>query len=967
MVTALYRRYRPETFAEMIGQSQVTEPLMTALRTNRVNHAYLFSGPRGCGKTTSARILARCLNCAEGPTDTPCGKCQSCIELGRGGQGSLDVVEIDAASHNGVDDARDIRERAIFAPARDRYKIFILDEAHMVTPQGFNALLKIVEEPPEHVKFIFATTEPDKVIGTIRSRTHHYPFRLVPPAQMLDYVQQLCESEGMAVAPGVLPLVVRAGGGSPRDTLSLLDQLIAGSEGSTIQYERAVALLGYTHAALLDEVVDAIGAMDAASAFAAVDRVIQTGQDPRRFVEDLLERLRDLIIVAATSPDAAAAVLRGTPQEELDRMSVQASVFGAAELSRCADIVNAALTEMTGATSPRLHLELMIARMLVPASDATERGALARVERLERRVGVQGTTEAVARDAREQQPPARPTQPAASSAAAATSAWAADSASTSTTKSAPAGVTEPAATSIKGPAPTSTKGPAPASSTSSAPVGTAASAPASSASATTAGSAGTSAAPPQASSDPAVAQAAAFAAAAAAKKGVTPGASGADAPATPGQDASAWATPGVTADGPAVSVGPVTTQQVRDAWPEILESVAEASRNAWAVVYTATVRALDGDVLSLTFPSANDVESFRGTPGAKDAASEVLRQSIVDLLGIRVKFVAKPAGSEGGPGGGNAGTGPEGPESSAPDVAPVADAPGAKPASAPAPAAQDVAPPQRRERVSTVGSGGARGSAQSRVTSGTPAALSGASQSSSAVSWSTVPIPGSSATAVLERPSDESDQTEPDGPVTEPQVADRPRDNQPTAGPAPTQFTDAEAPDDDEPPFPDEYPGEPSLASLAGSAAPSFAASPSATQRTSTQSRPTASPAPQPAPPTVQGSAGGDLSRASSPSAGSSGASSSGTGSSGANPSGANPAGANPIGANPTGANPNRRDAASDRSARATASVGFREPARYGEAVVRELLGAKFIEEQEITSTRSPGASAGAGGSGWSR
>jgi len=388
VVTALYRRYRPETFAELIGQSQVTDPLRTALRTDRVNHAYLFSGPRGCGKTTSARILARCLNCAEGPTDTPCGVCPSCVELSRGGGGSMDVVEIDAASHNGVDDARDIRDRAVYAPARDRYKIFILDEAHMVTPQGFNALLKIVEEPPEHVKFIFATTEPEKVIGTIRSRTHHYPFRLVPPAQMLEYTQSLCELESVTVEGGVLALVVRAGGGSVRDTLSILDQLIAGSEGSTVQYERAVALLGYTSSTVLSEVVDAIGSHDAALAFTAVDKVIQTGQDPRRFVEDLLERLRDLIVVSATS-DGAAAVLRGVQQDELDRMAVQAAQFGAAELSRAADVVNAGLTEMTGATSPRLHLELMVARVLIPASDETERGALARVERLERRIGVE--------------------------------------------------------------------------------------------------------------------------------------------------------------------------------------------------------------------------------------------------------------------------------------------------------------------------------------------------------------------------------------------------------------------------------------------------------------------------------------------------------------------------------------------------------------------------------------------------
>ena len=370
MVTALYRRYRPESFAELIGQSQVTAPLMTALRTDRVNHAYLFSGPRGCGKTTSARILARCLNCAEGPTDTPCGKCPSCIELARDGSGSLDVVEIDAASHNGVDDARDLRERAIFAPARDRFKIFILDEAHMVTPQGFNALLKIVEEPPAHVKLIFATTEPDKVIGTIRSRTHHYPFRLVPPAQMLEYLEQLASSEKVEIAPGVLSLVVRSGGGSVRDSLSLLDQLIAGSEGGKVEYDRAAALLGFTHAALLDEVVDAFAAKNSAQVFASVDKVIQTGQDPRRFVEDLLEHLRDLIVILSVGDDAKS-VLRGIPEAEIEKMKTQAMGFGLAELTHAAETVNTALTDMSGATSPKLHLELMCAKVLVPSSNQT--------------------------------------------------------------------------------------------------------------------------------------------------------------------------------------------------------------------------------------------------------------------------------------------------------------------------------------------------------------------------------------------------------------------------------------------------------------------------------------------------------------------------------------------------------------------------------------------------------------------
>ena len=369
MTTALYRRYRPDTFDQVIGQEHVTEPLKAALRANRVTHAYLFSGPRGCGKTTSARILARCLNCAQGPTDTPCGQCESCRELATGGPGSLDVVEIDAASHGGVDDARDLRERATFAPVRDRYKIFIIDEAHMVTNQGFNALLKLVEEPPEHVKFVFATTEPERVIGTIRSRTHHYPFRLVPPDVLGPYLTGLCAEEHIGVGEGVLTLVMRAGGGSVRDTLSVLDQLMAGAIDGQVTYQTAVALLGYTDSALLDESVDALAGGDGAAAFRVVERMVESGHDPRRFVEDLLQRLRDLLIIAVAG-DGARDVLADTPHDQFERMQRQAQNWGPHGLSRAADLTDEALRAMTGATSPRLQLELLVGRILVPAPAA---------------------------------------------------------------------------------------------------------------------------------------------------------------------------------------------------------------------------------------------------------------------------------------------------------------------------------------------------------------------------------------------------------------------------------------------------------------------------------------------------------------------------------------------------------------------------------------------------------------------
>nr|WP_276545770.1 DNA polymerase III subunit gamma and tau [Brachybacterium muris] len=370
----MYRRYRPESFAEVIGQDHVTTPLRRALNAGRIGHAYLFSGPRGCGKTTSARILARCLNCAQGPTDTPCGECDSCRDLARDGAGSLDVVEIDAASHGGVDDARELRERASFAPVRDRFKVFIIDEAHMVTSAGFNALLKLVEEPPEHVKFVFATTEPDKVIGTIRSRTHHYPFRLIPPQVLSPYLREVCDAEQVPVGDGVLPLVVRAGGGSARDSMSVLDQLMAGAGDDGLDFPTAIALLGFTDTALLDRAVEAISQRDAGTLYGVVEEVISTGHEPRRFVEDLLERIRDLIVLAAV-PDRGGDLLPHIPADDLERMHAQASTFQPVDLSTAGELVHETLSTMSGATSPRVHLELLAARLVL--RDQTGAGAVA--------------------------------------------------------------------------------------------------------------------------------------------------------------------------------------------------------------------------------------------------------------------------------------------------------------------------------------------------------------------------------------------------------------------------------------------------------------------------------------------------------------------------------------------------------------------------------------------------------------
>ncbi|MFE6227573.1 DNA polymerase III subunit gamma and tau [Streptomyces sp. NPDC057854] len=642
---ALYRRYRPESFAEVIGQEHVTDPLQQALRNNRVNHAYLFSGPRGCGKTTSARILARCLNCEQGPTPTPCGECQSCRDLARNGPGSIDVIEIDAASHGGVDDARDLREKAFFGPASSRYKIYIIDEAHMVTSAGFNALLKVVEEPPEHLKFIFATTEPEKVIGTIRSRTHHYPFRLVPPGTLREYLGEVCGREGIPVEDGVLPLVVRAGAGSVRDSMSVMDQLLAGAGEEGVTYAMATSLLGYTDGSLLDSVVDAFASGDGAAAFEVVDRVIEGGNDPRRFVADLLERLRDLVILAAV-PDAAEKGLIDAPADVVERMQAQASVFGAAELSRAADLVNEGLTEMRGATSPRLQLELICARVLLPAAFDDERSLLARLDRLER--GAQSAQHAA------QSAPAAPAPaPVFTPAPAAAPPMGYVPGPDAHTPMAPPPPPQPAAPA---PAPVPADGPRPGA-------------------------------------WPGAARPGGWPTAA-------PGGGPAAAPAAPAQP-QAPAQPAAQAPAGDMAAG---AAQVRNMWPSILEAVKNRRRFTWILLsQNAQVAGFDGTTLQLGFLNAGARDNF-----ASSGSEDVLKAALAEQFNVhwKIEAIVDPSGGSapppaaggfGGPGnhgssGGGFGGGFGAPAGrpSAPAGPPPAAAPA--PAQAPPPVAQAAAP-----------------------------------------------------------------------------------------------------------------------------------------------------------------------------------------------------------------------------------------------------------------------------------
>ncbi|WP_191875068.1 DNA polymerase III subunit gamma and tau [Streptomyces filipinensis] len=729
---ALYRRYRPETFAEVIGQEHVTDPLQQALRNNRVNHAYLFSGPRGCGKTTSARILARCLNCEQGPTPTPCGECQSCRDLARNGPGSIDVIEIDAASHGGVDDARELREKAFFGPAGSRYKIYIIDEAHMVTSAGFNALLKVVEEPPEHLKFIFATTEPEKVIGTIRSRTHHYPFRLVPPGTLRDYLAEVCQKETIPVEDGVLPLVVRAGAGSVRDSMSVMDQLLAGAGAEGVTYAMATSLLGYTDGSLLDSVVEAFATGDGAAAFEVVDHVIEGGNDPRRFVADLLERLRDLVILAAV-PDAVDKGLLDAPADVLERMQAQAATFGAAELSRAADLVNDGLTEMRGATSPRLQLELICARVLLPAAYGDERSVMARLDRLERGVSFSGGAGAPAMgyvpgpDAHTGGAPV----PAGGGPAAARAAVRAPNGGPGSGAPGAGGAGGPGAggpgaggpgagdpgvggpgaggPGVSGPAPAvpaptspTAPAPAPAAATPAASIAPTAEAPAPAPAATSPGAPSGASAAPGAWPTAAVAGSGrrpggwpTAAAPAGGQQSQAPGrASAPPQHQTGGPAPTAPAAPAPLAAAPAGGVDP------RALWDNILEAVKNRRRFTWILLsQNAQVTGFDGTTLQVGFVNAGARDNF-----ASSGSEDVLRAALAEQFNVQWKIdavvdpsgggsVPPPAGGFGGGGGyGGAPTGGAGGGYGAPAAPRPAAPPAAPPPSAPAPSGRAAAP-----------------------------------------------------------------------------------------------------------------------------------------------------------------------------------------------------------------------------------------------------------------------------------
>ncbi|MFE9345462.1 DNA polymerase III subunit gamma and tau [Streptomyces olivaceus] len=714
---ALYRRYRPESFAEVIGQGHVTDPLQQALRNNRVNHAYLFSGPRGCGKTTSARILARCLNCEQGPTPTPCGECQSCRDLARNGPGSIDVIEIDAASHGGVDDARDLREKAFFGPASSRYKIYIIDEAHMVSPQGFNALLKVVEEPPEHLKFIFATTEPEKVIGTIRSRTHHYPFRLVPPGTLRDYLAEVCGREGIAVDEGVLPLVVRAGAGSVRDSMSVMDQLLAGAGADGVTYDMTTALLGYTDASLLDSVVESFVSGDGSAAFGVVDRVIEGGNDPRRFVTDLLERLRDLVILAAV-PDAAEKGLIDAPADVVERMQEQARSFGAAELSRAADIVNEGLTEMRGAHSPRLQMELICARVLLPAAYGDERSVMARLDRIERGVQFSAGTGApavgyvpgpeahaggggVPGSGGGGAAPEAAVPPGGGPAAARAAVRNPGSGAGAGGASSEAGGVPASAAPAPAPAPAAAPAPAPAPDVPPAAAPSSAPAP----------GAWPAAAPAGGGRRPGGWPTAAPAGGGQPRTPAAPGPAPAQAPAAQAP-APAAAAPAPASPPPGAGVDP------RQIWPNILEAVKNRRRFTWILLsQNAQVTGFDGTSLQIGFVNAGARDNF-----VSSGSEDVLRAALAEQFNVqwKIEAVVDPSGGSappppsgpsggggfggsGGYGGGGYGGGgggapaqrPSAPASPAPPQAAAPSAPESRSAPAAAPAPQRQAPERR--------------------------------------------------------------------------------------------------------------------------------------------------------------------------------------------------------------------------------------------------------------------------------